>query len=662
MVHQPPHCDVKPENVITDAPRSAKLLDFGIARHLLSPTTRGRTGSATAVLASGDRLAGTIGYMAPEQLRGESLDARTDVFQFGAVLYEMLAGQCAFAGDSPLERLAAVLNQDPEFDLLERRQIPADLRKVVACALARDRSNRYVSAAAFLRDLEDVVRGTVVTGLPTIIAIKDFDNATGDPELDWIGSGTAERLSAELARHPRVTVIPREKVGRAAQLLDPHAGGGATDLALGQQVGCAWVVSGAFEVLGAALTVTMRLAEVATGRVGSNERVDGTVKEVCAMQGKLATAAAMALDLTPLATGTGHSYSLEAHESFARARLLLDRLSKASVEQAIEHLERAVTIDPHYVPALAGLAWAYGFRSIVTTDPADLDSAYRFAERAIALDPGNSEAHMWRGYVLLRRHEYDEAARASHRASELAPTNATSPYFAGSALMFGGRSSDALPFLQRSMDLDGKVGMGWLALGSAHLSVQQLPEALYSFTRARDLEGAPVRFPTAGAAAYIAEVLRRQGRFDDARDRSLEGLESAERSDHAYRDFFRAHALVVLGRTALDQNDLPAARAAFRQVLAQAQGRPRTRSCGQLVVQALAGIVRSDYQPELIAEGLRLFDAQEIYNFEPFFGALDEQTLFELAASAHAMDRRDDARMIVARARAVGSLRVLPPD
>jgi len=240
-----------------------------------------------------------------------------------------------------------------------------------------------------------------------------------------------------------------------------------------------------------------------------------------------------------------------------------------------------------------------------------------------------------------------------------AATNVTAPYFAGSALLFGGRSAEALPYLQRSLDLDGKVGMGWLALGAAHLSLQQLLEAHYSFTRAQDLEGAPVRFPTAGAAAYISEVLRIQGQLDGARACALEGLEAAERSDHAYRDFFRAHALIVLGRTALDQCDASAARAAFRQVLAQAQGRPRTRSCGHLVVQALAGLARADDRPELMTEARRLFDARETYNFEPFFGALDEQTLFELAMAAHAMSQRDAARALLTRARSAGSRGVL---
>ena len=529
-----------------------------------------------------------------------------------------------------------------------------DLTKVLSRAMARDRADRYPSAAAFLRDLEDLVQGRVVTTLPKIVAVMDFDNMSGDEELGWIASATAESIRLELAGIPALEVMSREKVVRARQALKA-AGMPASASDLGLRLGCGWVVSGVVERTDGALRVTMLLTEAATSRLTTTERVDGTVEGLVAIQEQLARGAMNALGVTPLTTSTKHARSLEAEKSFSRARVLLDQLSKGSVEQALELLERAISTDPEYAPALAGLAWAYAFRSIATTDPADLDSAIRFAERAISVDPRSSEAHMWRGYVLLRRDQYDQAAAACQLATELATTNATAPYFAGSAFLFGGRSSDALPYLQRSLDLDGKVGMGWLALGAAHLSLQQLLEAHYSFSRARDLEGDPVRFPTAGAAAYIAEVLRIQGHLDGARGHALEGVEAAERSDHAYRDFFRAHALSVLGRTALDQDDVSAARAAFRQVLAQAQGRPRTRSCGHLVVQALARLARADSHPELLTEALRLFDTRETYNFEPFFGALDEQTLFELAAAAHAMGQLGIARVLLTRAHRAGS-------
>jgi len=119
-----------------------------------------------------------------------------------------------------------------------------------------------------------------------------------------------------------------------------------------------------------------------------------------------------------------------------------------------------------------------------------------------------------------------------------------------------------------------------------------------------------------------------------ARSEALAGIEAAERSDHAYRDTFRAHGLTVLGRVSLDREDMAAADAAFRQVLAQAKGRPRPRAFGHLVVQALCGLARATNDDSFFLEGQRLFEARETYNFERFYGALNEDTLSDLARAA----------------------------
>ncbi len=233
-------------------------------------------------------------------------------------------------------------------------------------------------------------------------------------------------------------------------------------------------------------------------------------------------------------------------------------------------------------------------------------------------------------------------------------------YFAGSSLLFAGRIADALPLLQRAVDLDPRLGMPWLGLGSAHLSLAHLREARYCFERARALEDEAIRFETTGADAYVADVLRVEGCLDDARRRVLTGLESVERSDHAYRDTFRAYALVVLGQTALDQRDLEAARAAFGQVLAQAQGRPRTRSCGQLVVRAMVGLAAASGSVELYEQAAHLYAERNTYNFEPFFGALDHQALFEIARVAQILGRSSEAIALLERGRKVGETRSLP--
>lgn len=326
-------------------------------------------------------------------------------------------------------------------------------------------------------------------------------------------------------------------------------------------------------------------------------------------------------------------------------------MGKGAAEQAIVLLDRVVAMAPSHAPAFVALANAYGFRSIATTDTGDLEHALRCADRAVELDSGSHAAHTWRGYALMRQGRFAAAADAYRRAAAIDPAHPAAFYFAGSNLLFAGRVGESLPLRQRAVELDPSLGMPWLGLGAAHLSGLALTEAASCFTRARDLEGTPHQFATAAAGAFLAETARLAGRLEEARTHALAGLESAERSDHAYRDTFRAYALVVLGCTALDQGQTEPARAAFGQVL-QAEGRPRTRSCGHLVVRALAGMALIAGDVDLFREACRHYDERRTFNFEPFFGALDHQTLQPLSAASSACGLRDEAEDLRARARA----------
>lgn len=574
------------------------------------------------------------------------------------MLYEMLSGRPAFPGASPLERLAAIMMRDPDYDAVPWSSLPAGSQEVLRRALARDRSQRYSTAAALLRDLEDLVEGRVITELPKVLAVMDFENLTGEPEAAWVGSGVAEAVRAALARLEGLTVVSREKVLSAFETLK-KLDRAADPVAVGLRLSCGWVLSGSFQKSGASVRITAQLVEVPTAKIVASEILDGSLDELFSMQDTVVKTMASSLGLSASSIVSPRT-TVDAQECVARAQLLLDRLDKGAVEQARELLEKAVALDGTYAPALAALACAYGFRSIATTDPEDLEKALEAASRAIDVDSTSAEAHMWRGYVLLRQSRFAEAVLAHGRASELDRTNASAPYFAGCSLLFLGRRDQALPLLQRALALDARSGMAWLALGVTHLCLEQLAEARYAFTRARETEANPARYPCAAAAAYVGEAMRLEGNAGAARAHALAGVESAERSDHAYRDTFRAYALVVFGRCALDEGDRVAARAAFQQVLSQGRGRPRTRSCGHVVVEALAGLARADQDEGSLAEACSLFESRNTFNFEPFFGMLDDLTLFELAHTACVLGLVNQAQTLLARAHEAGSRRALP--
>ena len=651
------HRDIKPENIVITGSDSAKLLDFGLAMHLLAAEGGAGVAPLSAVAnVTSSRITGTLGYMAPEQLRREALDARTDVFQVGAVMYELLTGSPAFPGSTPLERIAAVMLREPDFGVPTVAALPVGIRQVLQRALSRDPERRYPTAAAFLADLEDA-GGLAHLGRSVSVAVMDLQNLTDDESTAWVATGVAESLRTALSHAPRVTVITRERLFAASRAVAISQR--AEPVGVGLQLGCDRVVSGSFRSFGSNLRISLQLHDVSTGRLTATQEVDGSIDEVIALENTLRDQLLDSLGVALSAPHRAEPTSVEAHECFARARRLLDGLNKGAVDQARDLLDRAVALEPDYAAALAALANTYGFRSIATTDPTDLARAIEFADRAIDGDPGNSEAYTWKGYALMRQSRFEEAAEAYGRASKIDPAHAPAPYFAGSSLLFVGRIADALPPLQRAVELDPRLGMPWLGLGAAHLSLGHLPEARYSFERARTLEGEAIRFETAGADAYVADVLKAEGHLDEARTRVLTGLQAVERSDHAYRDTFRAYALVVLGQTALDQRDIEAARAAFRQVLAQAQGRPRTRSCGQLVVRAKVGLATANASVEVYEQAAHLYDERSTYNFEPFFGALDHQTLFELARVAQLLGRRGEMTAFLERAQSVGETRAL---
>jgi tetratricopeptide (TPR) repeat protein len=421
-------------------------------------------------------------------------------------------------------------------------------------------------------------------------------------------------------------------------------------VAVALRSGCMWAVLGDVGRSAGVLRVRGQLVEVATRRVVAEKSAEGSLGDFVAVQDRLARSLAAVLvadDQMP--DRSRRETSVEAHECYTRARVMIDRLGKASLEAARLLLQHAIAIDPSHVDALAALTMTHGLRAIADPNAGDYETAVSYADRALSLEPRHVRANVWKGYALGGLGRLDEGDDALSLALHVDPHDTDALYFAATFRLLLWRTpaaADAAALLQRAVEIDPSHGMWWLALGTAHRHLGGLREAHYSFERARRLEDTAARFTTAGAAAYVADTSRRQGQLTNARAEALAGLEAAERSDHAYRDTFRAHALAVLGRVALDQGNRPGAEAAFRQVLAQAHGRPRPRACGHFVVQALSGLARATEDATAFLEARTLYEAGGPYNFGRFYGALDEDTVGELAQAADSVGRPSDAQRL----------------
>ena len=638
------HRDIKPENVMLTGARSAKLLDFGLAKQLVMAAPQ--EAATEEALTGFGGVVGTAGYMSPEQLRGDPVDARSDLFQVAVVLYEMLAGQPAYPGKTPTERLAAVLTRDPDWSQISGPGIPLSMTALLQRALAREPTRRYGSAAELLSELRQLHEGRLVVELPNTLAVIDLKNLTGDPADDWLGSGVAETLVADLSGVEGLTLVAREKIARAwASLASQRPDSDGLDVAL--LLGCRWLFSGGFQRSGSALRITTRLVEVATGRVVRAEKLDGTLESVFQMQDRLSQAVTTALHVEkPGAAGVkaapAGSSPFETFECYARGRREWLRLEKGSFDRARALYEKAIALDPAYAPALAGLAAVCAMRFTFTTNSEDLEEARILAERALAVDTHNAEALVWKGYALLRQDRFAEAEEPLAAAAAASPSALYPRYFAGVARSFSGRYREAVEPLRRAVEVEPTACIAWLALGWNFVLLDEFAEATAGLRRAVELEvSGPPAHRFAGTGGFLAECLRRQGRLEQARRLALEAVEAVERSDHMYRDTLRANCLCVLGRAAFDQSDPEAAAAAFRQALLQIRGRPRALAGGHLATQALAGLARAGEGEPALGEARRTFGDRDALDFHAFYGCTDAETrrFLEEAAEAQLIGR-----------------------
>ena len=492
------HRDLKPANIVITARGDVKVLDFGVAKLIDDQAAQATT---MAALTDSGATIGTAAYMAPEQVRGEPLDQRADLFALGLVLYEIATGRRAFVGTTTGLIADAILNRAPLRVQDLNPSLPQPVAAILEKLLEKDRDLRYRHAADVRADLKRAMRelhggpvtpprGTSTRAIAAqkSVAVLPFRNSSADPDNAFFSDGISEDLIDALGRVGGLRVASRASAFRFREE--------ALNLKeVGAALGVGAIVEGSVRRAGPRLRVSAALVDVATGFQIWSERYDRQMADVFEIQDEIVSALVSAL--APALLGVAKDAvrrptdNLEAYECYLKGRHYWHQRSPTTLRLAIQAFERAIALDGEYALAYAGLAdsWAlyrpYGWLPIEACQP----PAQRAVERAMALAPDLGEVQFAQALHVLY---FDEHWRASEpfftRAVELNPRWSLARAFHGVALAGMYRLDEARVEAAAAIELDPLSPFIYGAAGMAYFAGGDVAAAEKAARRAHELQ------------------------------------------------------------------------------------------------------------------------------------------------------------------------------
>ncbi|HET9952509.1 MAG TPA: protein kinase [Candidatus Eisenbacteria bacterium] len=464
------HLDVKPANLMIARGETVKILDFGVAR---------RMGDTTAT--DDTSLAGTFAYMSPEQLRGDPVDQRADIWSLGAVLWEMLAGRPPFGAERLASVVAAILEEGSERGVAVPVGTPEVLAPILERALAKNVRRRYERVEEMVHDLiqaqasldaDAVVRLSPASAARSSIAVLPFVDMTAAQDQGYLCDGIAEEILRALTRIPDLYVASRTSAFQYRR--------NAADIReIGARLNVDTVLEGSVRRVGDRVRISAQLINVKDGYRLWNERYDRSIGDLFAVEDEIADQIARALKVTlasraPAARTGGARPDAAEYDLYLQGREFFHQLRRKGFENALQIFSQAIEINPGYARAYAGIADCHSFlRLYFGRGEEALTAAGDASAKALALDPDLPDAHVSRGLALFLLDEFDEAERHLLRAIELDPRRYDPHYVFGRLRFAQGRIDEAATHFSEACAIVPEAYASWYLLGMCYRRLGQ---------------------------------------------------------------------------------------------------------------------------------------------------------------------------------------------